>query len=179
VWATASQDYDSLLFGAPKLVKNLAITGKRKLPRKNIYIEVNPELIELGSVLGELGVTLEQLIEIGIMVGTDFNPDGVRGVGAKTALKLVKEHGTIEKVKDQLQEKGLPENISAIKQIFQNPSVTNDYKIEWKYPNIEGTVKFLCDERDFSEERVRNALNKIVKSYQESQMKQTLDKWFS
>lgn len=179
VWATASQDYDSLLFGAPRLVRNLAITGKRKLPRKNIYVEVTPELIEQELVLNELGVTLEQLIDIGILVGTDFNPDGAHGVGAKTAFKLMKEHGRLEKIVPQLREKGLPEDLSAIKQIFLNPNVSDDYRVEWNPPDIEGTVRFLCGERDFSEERTRNALGKMSRSFQETKAKRTLDRWFS
>jgi len=179
VWAIASQDYDSLLFGAPRLVRNLAITGKRKLPRKNIYVDVNPELVELELVLNELGVTLDQLIDIGILVGTDFNPDGAHGVGAKTALKLIREHGSLEKIVPKLREKRLPEDLSAIKQIFHNPNVINDYRLEWNPPDVEGAVKFLCGERSFSEERTRNALEKMMKSFQETKVKRTLDRWFS
>jgi len=179
VWATASQDYDSLLFGAPRLVRNLTITGKRKLPRKNIYVEVTTELIEQELMLTELGVTLEQLIDIGILVGTDFNPDGAHGVGAKTAFKLMKEHGHLEKIAPQLREKGLPEDLSAIKKIFLNPNVSDDYRVDWNPPDVEGTVRFLCGERDFSEERTRNALGKMSRSFQETKAKRTLDKWFS
>jgi flap endonuclease-1 len=86
----ASQDYDSLLFGAPRLLRNVTISGRRKLPRKKVYIEVIPEVIDLERVLKELSITHEQLIDIGILVGTDFNPDGVKGVGVKTGLKLIK-----------------------------------------------------------------------------------------
>jgi len=63
-----SQDYDSLLFGAPKVVRNLTITGKRKLPRKNIYVDVEPEMINLDEALANLGITHKQLVEIGITV---------------------------------------------------------------------------------------------------------------
>ncbi|MEM3824316.1 MAG: flap endonuclease-1, partial [Candidatus Bathyarchaeia archaeon] len=92
----ASQDYDSLLFGAPRLVRNVTISGRRKLPGKNVYIEVEPEVIELEQVLKECGITHEQLIDVGILVGTDFNPEGIKGLGPKTALKLIKEYGSLE-----------------------------------------------------------------------------------
>jgi flap endonuclease-1 len=92
----ASQDYDSLLFGAPMLLRNVTISGRRKLPSKNVYVDVVPELVELAKVLRECGITHEQLIDVGILIGTDFNPDGIKGLGPKTALKLIKQHGTLE-----------------------------------------------------------------------------------
>jgi len=179
VWATGSQDYDSILFGTPRLVRNLAITGRRKLPRKNVYVEVNPELVELSQVLSETGLTREQIVDVGILIGTDFNPDGVKGVGPKTALKLVREHGSIEKVLPQLPVRNFPVDPAAIKKIFLEPEVKDWGKIEWKPPDVEGTVKFLCWERDFSEERVRNALEKMAAGFAEIKAKRTLDTWFT
>src|SRR5881398_2271424 len=94
-YAAASQDFDSLLFGSPRLVKNLAISGRRKLPRKEVYVEVRPEEISLEATLANLGMTREQLVDMGLLIGTDFN-DGVRGIGPKKALALIKKHGTLE-----------------------------------------------------------------------------------
>jgi flap endonuclease-1 len=181
VWATASQDYDSLLFGAPRLVRNLAITGRRKLPRKKTYVEVNPEVIELGQLLAELGITRRQLVDIGILIGTDFNPEGVKGIGPKTALKLIKEYGELGRAVSYFQERNLalPENWEEIAAIFLQPEVTDDFKIEWKPPDVEGAVRFLCGERDFSEERVRTALGKLEAGFTELKGKKTLDTWFS
>lgn len=85
-----SQDFDSLLFGAPRMVRNIAITGRRKLPRKGVYVDVKPEVIELEEVLKALEITREQLVDMGILIGTDYNP-GIYKVGPKTALKLVKK----------------------------------------------------------------------------------------
>ncbi len=90
----ASQDYDSLLFGAPRMLRNITISGRRK--RGKAYVEVVPEVMELSKTLNETGLTYEQLIDVGILIGTDFNPDGIKGLGPKTALKLIKEHGTLE-----------------------------------------------------------------------------------
>ncbi|MEM3723883.1 MAG: flap endonuclease-1, partial [Candidatus Hadarchaeales archaeon] len=93
----SSQDFDSLLFGAPVLIRNLAITGRRKLPRKDAYIEITPEIIRLEDVLKSLEITREQLIDIGILIGTDYN-EGVKGIGPKKALELVKKEGSLEKI---------------------------------------------------------------------------------
>ncbi|HII67332.1 MULTISPECIES: flap endonuclease-1 [Thermococcus] len=173
VWASASQDYDSLLFGTPKLVRNLTITGKRKLPGKDIYIEVRPELILLEDVLKELKLTREKLIELAILVGTDYNPGGIKGLGPKKALEIVKNS------KDPLlkYQKTSEIDLYAIKEFFLNPPTTNDYKLEWKLPNEEDIIKFLCDEHDFSEERVKNGLERLKKATRAGKQF-TLDTWF-
>jgi len=174
----ASQDYDSLLFGAPMLVRNVTISGRRKLPRKPVYVEVVPEVIELGQVLKELNITREQLIDIGILVGTDFNPDGVKGIGPKTALKLIKQHGSLEKLLPTLKKAEFPVEPRRIREIFLTLKVTDNYKLTWKEPNIEGVVDFLCRERDFSEERVRKALKKMTEGLRKAKGKVTLETWF-
>ena len=174
----ASQDYDSLLFGAPTLLRNVTISGRRKLPRKPVYVEVVPEIIELDQLLKELNVTREQLIDIGILVGTDFNPEGVKGIGPKTALKLIKQHGSIEKLLPTLKEAEFPAEPQRIREIFLNPKVTDNYKLTWKDPNVEGVVDFLCRERDFSEERVRKALKKMTEGLRKAKGKVTLETWF-
>ncbi len=101
-YAAASQDYDSLLFGSPRLVKNLAITGRRKLPRKEIYVDVQPEEIGLEATLTALGVSREQLVDMALLIGTDFN-EGVRGIGPKKALNLIRKHGSLEPALAELQ----------------------------------------------------------------------------
>ncbi len=98
VYASASQDYDSLLFGSPRLLRNLSITGKRKVPRQDRYVMVEPEEIILGESLSALELSREQLILLGILVGTDFN-EGINGVGPKTGIKIVREHKTLEAVR--------------------------------------------------------------------------------
>ena len=174
----ASQDYDSLLFGAPKLVRNVTISGRRKLPRKPVYVEVIPETVELDRVLAELGITREQLIDIGILIGTDFNPDGVKGVGPKTALKLIKDYGRLENVLPSLKEAEFPVEPHRIREIFLHPKVTDNYRLTWKNPDVEGVVDFLCRQRDFSEERVRKALKKMNKGIRKIKGKTTLEAFF-
>jgi len=174
----ASQDYDSLLFGAPQLVRNVTISGRRKLPRKNVYIEVVPEVVELGKVLSELGITQEQLIDIGILIGTDFNPEGVKGIGPKTALQLIKQHGSIEKALPTIKDATFPVEPAKIREIFLHPEVTDNYQLTWKDPNVEGIIEFMCGERDFDQDRVTKALEKMNTGIKKQKSATTLEKWF-
>jgi flap endonuclease-1 len=173
-----SQDYDSLLFGATALVRNVTISGRRKIPRKQVYVEVVPEIMKLEHVLKELEITREQLIDVAILVGTDFNPDGVKGVGPKTALKMIKNYGSIEEAMPELKDAVFPAEPQRIREIFLHPKVTDSYKLEWKEPNVDGVIDFLCRERDFSEDRVRKALGKMTAGIKEAKSKTTLESWF-
>jgi flap endonuclease-1 len=174
----ASQDYDSLLFGAPRLLRNVTISGRRKLPRKKVYIEVIPEVIDLERVLNELSITHEQLIDIGILVGTDFNPDGVKGVGVKTGLKLIKKHGNLESALQELEQASFPAEPQRIREIFLHPRVTDNYRVFWREPKIEEAVDFLSGERDFSKDRVTKALEKAIAGSKKASSRTTLEKWF-
>ncbi|MHA1607600.1 MAG: flap endonuclease-1 [Candidatus Freyarchaeota archaeon] len=160
-WCVASQDYDSLLFNAPRLVRNLTVSGRRKLPGKNIYVKIETELISLDEVLRTHGITREQLIAIGILLGTDYN-EGVKGVGVKTALKLIKEYGSLKGI---IAAKGFTFEVPVeeVERIFLNPKITEDYTLTWRPPDEEKIIKILCDEHDFSKERVTKALSRITK----------------
>ncbi|MEM3380831.1 MAG: flap endonuclease-1 [Candidatus Bathyarchaeia archaeon] len=177
LWAVASQDYDSLLFGASRLIRNLTITGRRKLPGREVYVDVDLELLELDRILRILGVTREQLIDLAILLGTDYNPGGFKGVGPKTALKLIKERGDLAStLKIILAGEGL-DYLLEIRELFLHPKVTDDYRLEWRKPDIEATINFLCGERDFSERRVRNALDRLLRGWVERD-RSTLEKFF-
>lgn len=178
VWSVASQDHDSLLFGAPRMVKNLAITGRRKLPRKDAYVEVEPKIVELAKVLNELSLTREQLVDVGILIGTDFNPDGVKGIGPKTAVKLVREHGSLENVMASDPEIKIHPALEDIRRIFLQPPVTAEYTIKWSKPDEDKVVSFLCRERDFSEERVRKAVSRMRDVGSTPKAKNTLESYF-
>jgi len=174
----ASQDYDSLLFGAPLLIRNVTISGRRKLPGKQVYIDVTPEVVELNQVLRELDITREQLIDIGMLVGTDFNPEGVKGIGPKTALSLVKQHGSLENALPHMKTAEFPVEPQRIREIFLNPKITDNYQLRWREPDIEGVVNFMCGERDFSEDRVRKALEKMTTGIKKTKGKVTLESFF-
>ena len=175
----ASQDYDSLLFGAPKLLRNVTISGRRKLPSKNIYIDIVPEVMELAKVLHECQITYEQLIDVGILIGTDFNPDGIKGLGPKTALKLIKEHGTLENALPHIKNATFPVEPQQIREIFLHPTVTDNYKLEWKEPNVDGAVDFLVRQKDFSEDRIKKAVERMQAGAAKQKGKTTLEKWFA
>lgn len=180
-YASASQDYDSLLFGSPVLVRNLSITGKRKVPRQNRYVNVEPEIIRLDETLEALGITHEQLILIGLLEGTDFN-GGVRGVGPKTGLKIVKEHPTLAKVKEHVKEKygyEFEEHIDDVYEFFLKPPVEGKVgKLEWREASEKKVLEVLVERHDFSEERVSRVLANMVGVIKEAESQRTLDKWF-
>ncbi|MDO8871049.1 MAG: flap endonuclease-1 [Methanobacteriaceae archaeon] len=165
-WAVASQDYDCLLFGAPLVVRNLTISGNLAAP----------ELMELDLVLKSLEITREQLVDVALMVGTDFNP-GIKGVGAKTGLKLIKQEkdifAAIEKTKTSLDEFGADPEL--LRELFLNPEITRDYELKWRTPDQEGIIEFLCGEHGFSEERVSSAIKKIKKM---DSTQKSLEDWF-
>ncbi|MEX2752082.1 MAG: flap structure-specific endonuclease, partial [Candidatus Freyarchaeota archaeon] len=157
--AVAIQDYDSLIYDSPRLVRKLTISGRRKLPKRDIYVRVEPELVLLDENLESLGITREQLIGIGILLGTDYN-EGVKGIGVKTALKLVKEKGSIERVVEEEKLEIFPP-VEEIKKLFLKPQLTDNYKIRWEPIDKNQVYSILCDEHDFSRERVQKALERI------------------
>ena len=162
-----SQDYDALLFGAPDLARNITISGRRRLHGRTVVVE--PERIRLAEVLDGLGVTREELIEVGILVGTDFNA-GLRGVGPKTALKLVREGRFEETVAERMPDL----DPGPIRTFFLEPPVTVDYRLDWRAPDAEGLRAMLCDEYSFSIDRVNAALERIGVTAGQ----RTLDQWF-
>ncbi len=179
-WASGSQDYDSLLFGTPRLVRNLAITGRRKLPGKNVYVTVKPEIIELDKLLKSLGITREQLIIVGILLGTDYNPGGVPGYGPKTALRFVKTIGSVEKALQAVKAQLGDVDVEKIYEYFLNPPVTSEYRIEFREPNPREIYRILVEEHDFNPERVERAVERLRKAYREHLRvrQRSLDAWF-
>ncbi len=173
-----SQDYDSLLFGAPLLLRNVTISGRRKLPSKNVYVDIVPEVISLADSLRALDITYEQLVDVGILIGTDFNSDGIRGLGPKTAVKLVKQHGTLEMALPHIKNAEFLHPPQEIRELFLHPQVTDMYKLDWRQPNADGVVDYLVREKDFSEDRVRKSLEKMMVGSNKQKGKTTLEKWF-
>jgi flap endonuclease-1 len=174
VYAACSQDFDSLLFGAPTLIRNLTMAGRRKLPRRDVYVDVVPELLLLKDALAALNIDLEQLIDLCVLIGTDFN-DGVKGIGPKKALKLVQEHGSGERA---IKQKNLDiPSFQAVREIFLKPNVTNDYKLRWTTMNREKIEDFLCGGFDFSKTRIQSTLDKISEG-DKTRAQSSLDKWF-
>jgi len=173
--AVASQDHDSIIFGAPILVRNVTISGKRRLPSKGIVINVQPERITLKSVISATGLTREQLVDFAILLGTDFNPDGFEGVGPVRALKYLKRYGSLEKV-TELKEEISKVNYTAIRDLYLHPPATPGVRPEWKQPDPQALLKYLVDEHSFSPDRVKAALGRVAATSKPKS--ETLEKWF-
>ena len=174
-FASASQDFDSILFGAKRLVRNFTNSGRRKLPNRNSYIEVLPEMIEFQKNLESMGLTRKELVDTGILIGTDFNPDGFERVGPKTAIKMIKQYKRLEDI-PQIQEQLQQIPFDEIRKIFLEPNVAKIDKIEFGETDFEGVVKYLSEERDFSKDRVETSMNRLKKSLEKKS--QTLDQFF-
>ncbi len=173
--AVASQDFDCVLFGAKKLIRNFTNSGRRKLPNRNTYVDIEPEIIDYQKNLDSLEVKGKQIVDIGILVGTDFNPDGFERIGPKTALKLIKEYGKLEDI-PQIQEQLKQIDYNQIRNIFLNADVTEVNKIKFNDVDYSGVIDYLSNHRDFSRERIQASLNRLKRGLEKRS--HTLEKWF-
>jgi len=179
VWGSASQDYDTLLFGAKRLLRNFAVTRSRKVGDTSITLDI--EWILLPRLLENLDITREQLIEMGILIGTDFF-EGVKGIGEKTAYSLIKKHNSIKgivskkvKVRGQIIDLNL-DLIEKVKDLFLNPSIEENYPLLNKgKPKFDKIEDFLINKHNFSESRVKNALERLKKIDSASKQKTLFD----
>jgi flap endonuclease-1 len=157
-WAVSSQDYDSLLYGTPRLIQNLSIEGRRKVPGKLAFTIVEPTVIDLKENITALGISQDQLIWLAILTGTDYAPGGVKGIGPKKGLALVKQHKTPEAVFEPLK----PDfDWRAVLELFKKMPVTDSYTLEWKPVDRKRLYHFLVEEHDFGAERVDKVLDAI------------------
>ena len=165
-YAIASQDADSLLFGATRVVRNLSIEGRRKQAGVLGYDKVEPELILLEEVLSSMGITQQQLICLAMLVGTDYNTGGIKGVGPKTALKLVKEHGKPTELFTAVEwGKYFEYPWQDVLYLFETPALTDDYKLNFTLPSKDKLIKILCDKHNFAIRRVEKTLGELEKTF--------------
>jgi flap endonuclease-1 len=163
IWAAASKDYDSLLFGAPNLVRFLSIAGKEFLPSQGTFRPIVPETLVLETLLDGWGITRESLVDLAMLVGTDFN-EGIKGIGPKKALALVQRHGRIEDMPADIREGlGDPETIDIVRRIFLEPNVSDEFEVQQGEPDLDGIFRFLCDEREFGRDRVSAAIERTFR----------------
>ena len=174
-YASASQDFDSILCGAKRLIRNFTNSGRRKIPNRNTYVEIEPEIIETQKTLDSLGITREQLVDIGILIGTDFNPNGFDRIGPKTALKMIKQHLRLEDI-PQIQEQLQEIDYEQIRKIFLKPVVADVDEIVFGNVDYEGMTNYLVKERSFSEDRIQSSLNRLKKALEKKS--HNLDQWF-
>jgi len=174
-WAVSSQDWDSLLYGAPRLVRYVTLTGFEWLPSKQRARKLEPELAELEKVVRVLGITRRQLVEIAVLVGTDYN-EGVEGVGPKTAYKLIKTYGSLDRLPASIRAK-LPENYEEIVELFLNPLVKKDYALDFREPDREGLLRFLVDENDFSPSRAQTIVERLEAAWKLSRAQARMEEF--
>lgn len=174
VWAVATQDFDALLYGSPKIVRYVTIQGTDFLPSKNIIKPLTPELISLNETLKALDLTREQLVDVAILVGTDFNK-GIAGVGPKKAYNLIKVYGCIENIpSDKIN--GKIESVDKIREIFFSPKISEDYSISFGRPQIDKLIEFYRD-RDFSENNIEKIVERLTRFYTNLE-RPKLSEWF-
>ena len=161
VWAVGSKDYDCLLYGTPILARYLTLTGREWLPAQQRSRPLIPELIKLSENLALLEITREQLVDLAILVGTDFN-QGVKGIGPKKALKLAHDYGSIEQMPEEIRSK-LTEDLNSVRRVFLKPRVLEEYVLKRSPPDRDGLVKFLSEERGFNKERVERLTERLIR----------------
>jgi flap endonuclease-1 len=177
VWAASSKDYDSLLFGAPNLLRYLTISGREFLPSKGTSRPLEPELIELNKLLASYGITREQLVDVALLIGTDFN-EGVKGIGPKTALNLIRKHSSLEKLPANIRLKLEDQNHEAVRGIYLHPEVTSDYTVKYNEMNEDELFRFLCEKREFSRSRVETVVQRM-RVFHKRKRQAELKEWFN
>jgi flap endonuclease-1 len=176
-YAVGSQDFDCLLFGSPILIRNLTSSEKRKLPNKQAYITVHPECIHLEPGLQKLGISQGQLVDIAILLGTDFN-EGVKGYGPKKSLQLLQKQGNLETALETIpgsEQKPSSDEIAAVRRIFLEPTITQDYLLQWSKPDPSAVIHILCDEHQFSRKRIEPILENFSSLNQLTKQKNLFD----
>src|SRR5213080_4146835 len=173
VWAGGSKDYDCLLYGAPILARYLTLTGREYLPSKKTSRPLIPELVKLADNLEALGISREQLVDLALLVGTDFN-ECAMGIGPKKGLALVRKYGAAEKFPEEIRG-GLPSDLDRVRSIFLQPRVLENYSLKSGRPDPDGVIEFLCEERAFARDRIQKVVDRLVESQAESDSQ--LGKW--
>ncbi|MBI2136739.1 flap endonuclease-1 [Candidatus Woesearchaeota archaeon] len=178
-FAVGSQDADCLMFGATRLIKNLTLNTSRKNPNKLAFTQINPELVELQEVLTILEVTPDQLIALSVLIGTDFNPGGIPGIGPKHALKNIKKYITNfdTMFKELGWENHFPYPWQEVFDTIKNMPTTDDYSLKWQALDQDKIIDILCTAHDFSAERVMSQLEKLNK-ISDANRQTGLNTWF-
>ncbi len=177
-FACVSQDYDNMVFGCPRTVRNLSVEGKKKVPGKMQFVSVEPEMIELKENLENLGINQDQLILLALLVGTDYNYGGVHKIGPKTALKLVKEIKEPEVLFKKVEwEKHCQTDWRELIKIFKEMPVTDDYELKWHPINEKELKQLLIEKHNFSAERTEKKIKDLLEK-QEEKKQSGLTRWF-
>ena len=165
-YAVGTNDADALLFKAPRIIRNLNIVGKKKKAGSLAFVRVVPEQVDLAENLNHLGIDGDQLIALAMLVGTDFNIGGIKGIGPKHAIKLVKEHGlAFDSLFSSVKwEQSFPFPWTEVFSVIKNMPVTDQYDLSWGEIDDQKITSLLVGEHEFSRERVESMLGRLSKS---------------
>lgn len=177
-WGAGSQDYDCLLFGSTRLIRNLNSSKKSSIKKGRADpVKSKIELIKSEEVLRKLGITREQMVDMALLIGTDFNL-GVKGIGPKTSYRLIYRYNSIDKFPRKITSKyeiNIPA-LDELRNIFLKPRVHDDYSLSWEAVDTDAVIDFLCGKHGFSRERVDGTLKKL-ETYGCLLKQKTLEKW--
>jgi flap endonuclease-1 len=186
VYAAASEDMDTLCFDSPILLRHLTFSEQRKEPIQEIHLDkvlaglnMERKQVSLLSKIKPTGSDGEQFVDLCILLGCDYL-DPIPKVGPHTALKLIRDHGTLERVvewmqKDEKKRYIIPDDwpFADARELFFNPDVRPadhpECDFKWEAPDVEGLVNFLVTEKGFSEDRVRNSAARLQKNLKGTQ----------
>ncbi len=166
----ATSDADALMHGCPRVIPNLTLSQTRNLPGGK-FVYIKPYVIELKDVLKHLDINQDQLIVMGILTGTDYNPKGIHKIGPKTALKLVHQYKNFDTL---FKEVKADFNWKQIFAIFKSMPIMKNYQLKWTAPNPEKIREILVEKHDFNEERVNRTIEKITNR---DMQQEGLNKW--
>ena len=154
-------------------MRNLTVSERRKLPGRQLYETVKPELITLQDSLQNLGVSKRQLIAIGMLIGTDYNPNGIKGLGPKKALKLVKQYGEDFDALFKAAEWGqyCRASWSEVMDLFTHPLVNDSLELNWGIVDVDKVHQLLVEEHDFSADRVEKTLSGLKEATKQRNQK--------
>lgn len=169
-YAVISQDADAFLFGAPRVIRHLGVSRKRKKKSALAYETISPERIEFDETLNHLGLDHDHMIALAMLVGTDFNPGGIKGLGPKKALKLVKETKTLEEIFELAKWNDSFEfTWQEVYNIFKKMPLTDDYELKWNSPDKDALIELLVNKHEFNQERVENSIKKLIENKEKDQ----------
>ena len=166
-----SQDFDSLLFGCPRMVQNLSKSLRRKVQGKWRYEKVTPYSINLKENLKRLEIDQFQLVDMAILIGNDYFP-GIANIGPKHALKFIKKYSNLEKIinneKINYDFSSLTHEIMMkVRKIFLLPDVLSQYEnLSWNFPSEQQFYTLLCEEHYLNRERVQSNLLKLITNFE-------------
>jgi len=172
-WGIATQDADALLFKAPRLIRNLSVAGKRKKANRLSYETINLEVIELKGVLDKLEINQDQLIALAMLVGTDYNLGGIKGIGQKNALKLIKQYkNDFDKLfKEVKWDESFDFPWQNVFNLINKMPIKKDYSLKWKPVDRKKVYEVLVENHDFTAERVNSTLDRLQDNKTKQQQK--------